>query len=209
MGGLFSIDGPAARFLSRFADLVLLSLLWSLCSIPIVTMGASSTALYTMTLRMVRGEEGGIISGFFGAFRLNLKDATLIHLALCGLLTLIGLYYIVVGMLPEGMKSFFYGAALLFLLLWLMETVFIYPVLARFENTLGNQMRNAWFMAAGNLPVFLAALVILGLPVWTFLLNTILFLRCFLLWVFLGPGLLAWLASFLFQHVFKKYETEA
>ncbi len=206
MGGLFSIDGPLARFLGKFADLIILSLLWILCSLPILTMGAANTALYTMTLRMARGAEEKAAAGFFRAFRENLKKSTAVHLVLCGLLAMIVFYYLAVGSLPEGVRVIFYGAAFLFSLLWLMEAVFIYPVLARFENTIGNSMKNAWFMAAGNLPVFLFILGILGLPLWTALLNTMLFLKSFLFWVFAGPGLTAWLSSYLFCHIFRKYE---
>ena len=57
MSGLFAPEGLLGRALSRFTELLTLSCLWLLCSIPLLTMGASMTALYTMTLRMVRKEE--------------------------------------------------------------------------------------------------------------------------------------------------------
>lgn len=200
------MEGPLARALSRLTDCIILSLLWILCSLPLATIGASTTALFTMTLRMVRDEEGKMSAGFFKAFKENFKNATLIHLFLILLAVMLGVYWKAVGFLPdERMQAFFHGAFLLFVLLWLMLALFAYPVQARFENTVGNILKNAWLMAVGNLHVFLLALIITGLPVWTFLLSTGLFARTLPAWILLGPGLVAWLDSFLFHHCFKRY----
>lgn len=205
MGSIFALDGPVGRALSRFTDLLTVSILWIVCSLPVVTLGASTTALYTMTLRMVRGEEGRIADGFFRAFKDNFKNATVIHLILVLLSILLGFYWMTIGILPESMQTFFHGVSLLFLILLLMEVQFVYPVQARFENTVVNIMKNAWLMAAGNLHIFLLTLLVAGLPVWTFLLNTGLFIRSFPAWLLVGPGLIAWLNSYLFHHCFKKY----
>lgn len=205
MNGIFSIDGSLGRALTRLTDLLTLSVLWIVCSVPLVTMGAATTALYTMTLRMVRNEEGKITEGFLRAFKENFKKATVIHLILIVFAILTAVYVMAIGALPEQMQSVFYGISLLFVLLFLMEMQFVYPVQARFENTIWNIMKFAWVMAMGNLPVFLVSLLITGLPLGTFLLNTSLFIRSFPFWLLLGPGLLAWLNSYLFQHCFKKY----
>lgn len=208
MSGLFSLDGFLGRSLSRFADLIVLSILWIVFSLPIVTLGASTTALYTMTLRMVRDEEGKIAAGFFRAFKENFKSATCIHLFLLLLSGLVGYYWMLVGFLPEKFLVFFRGISILFWVLWLMETLFVYPVQARFENTVWNTMKNAWLMAAGNLHIFVLAVLITGIPLWTLLLNTALFIGIFPVWILVAPGLLAWLNSFLFHHCFKKYIAE-
>ena len=163
------------------------------------------TALYTMTLRMVRKEEGKIAGGFLQAFRANLKASTWIHLLLSLLGVFLGLYWMAVGILPGAVKPFFRGASLLFWVLWLMEVTFVYAVQARFDNTIWNIMKNAWLMAAGNLPFFLLILLITGLPVWIFFLNIGLFMRLLPAWIFLWPGMCAWLNSFLFHRCFRRY----
>lgn len=179
MRGIFSLDGPVGRALERFAALLGVSILWLVCSFPLATIGASTAALYTMTLRMVRNEEGKIVSGFFRAFRENFKKSTLIHLILCAFGALVGFYWIIVGGMPETMRVFFHGASLMFTFIWLM--------------------------AAGNLHIFLLALIITAAPFMTLLLNTGLFLSTLPVWILLGPGLTAWLNSYLFQHCFRKY----
>ena len=64
MGRLFDTDNIVWRFLGRVADLVILNFLFLLCSIPIVTIGASWTALYSVTLKAVKNEESYIAKGF-------------------------------------------------------------------------------------------------------------------------------------------------
>ena len=82
MGGLFSIDNPFWQFVSRLLHILLLNLLWFVCSIPVVTIGAAATAVYSVTLKMVRNQEGYIIKSFFKAFRDNFRQATVIWLIL-------------------------------------------------------------------------------------------------------------------------------
>ena len=57
MNGLFNLDSPIMRFLSKVCDLMILNVMCIICCLPIVTAGASITALYTITMKMVRGEE--------------------------------------------------------------------------------------------------------------------------------------------------------
>lgn len=78
MGSILGIDGPVYHFLSRVVELILLNIVFILFSLPIVTIGASVTAMFSITLKMVRGEEGGLINGFWQAFKNNFKQSTLI-----------------------------------------------------------------------------------------------------------------------------------
>lgn len=205
MGGIFSLDGPIVGALGRICDLLILSVLWIVFSLPVVTMGAATTALYTMTLRIVRNEDGAIVRGFWNAFRENLRQSTMIHLILLALAVLLVFYRSAVLTLGGSLQKFFTVVTVLFWILWLMEALFVFPVQARFENDLRTNMKNAWFIAAGNYPIFLLVAVITGLPLWTLLLNTSFFIRTLLLWIFLGPGVIAWLNSFLFHKCFRKY----
>ena len=73
MSSFFNMDSPIMRFLSRICDLMILNILCIICCLPVVTAGASITALYTITLKMVRGEESYIFKGFLKAFKENFK----------------------------------------------------------------------------------------------------------------------------------------
>ena len=80
MKKLFDIDNPVIAFLSRLADLIGLNFLFLICCLPVFTIGAAWTALYYVTVKMVRKEESYIWKDFFKSFRENFKQATLIWL---------------------------------------------------------------------------------------------------------------------------------
>lgn len=72
----FNLDSPVMRFLTKVADLIILNILFLICCIPIVTIGAASTALYTVTMKSVRDEESYVIRSYFKAFKDNFKIGT-------------------------------------------------------------------------------------------------------------------------------------
>lgn len=72
MSKLFSLDSGLYKFMSRLFDMLKLNAMWILCSIPIVTIGASTTAAFTITLKMVDEEEGYIAGPFLKEFKANL-----------------------------------------------------------------------------------------------------------------------------------------
>ena len=79
-------DSWIMRILTRIFDLIILNLLFIICSLPVITIGTSLSALYSVTLKMVRNEEGYIVRGFFKAYKENLKQSMIIWIptALCG-----------------------------------------------------------------------------------------------------------------------------
>ena len=77
---LFSLDSPVMKSLSFIGDLIILNVLFLVCCIPLVTIGASATALYTISMRMAAKDDRGILKPFFRAFKENIKKATVIWL---------------------------------------------------------------------------------------------------------------------------------
>ena len=71
---MFNQDSALMTFLNKAADMVILSVLWCICSLPILTIGASSSALYHSTMKVIRLGRGYAISTFFTSFRQNLKQ---------------------------------------------------------------------------------------------------------------------------------------
>ena len=65
LSGFFNYDNPVWRFIGKFWDVIMLSVLWMVCSIPVVTIGASTTAMYYVTLKLVRDEDGYTFRYFF------------------------------------------------------------------------------------------------------------------------------------------------
>ena len=80
MGKIFDMDSPVMRFLNRVGDLLILNILMIICCIPVITVGAAYTAMHYVILKMIRGEEGYLIKGFFKSFAGNFKQATVLWL---------------------------------------------------------------------------------------------------------------------------------
>ena len=79
---LFSYESRFSQWMLRISYACCLNVLWFICSLPIVTIGASTAALYYVSLKIVRGEEGRVFSSFFHSFRENFRQATVIWLIL-------------------------------------------------------------------------------------------------------------------------------
>ena len=84
------MDNMIIRVLTRIFDFILLNILWVVCSIPIVTMGASTAALYSVMLKITKNQDGYIIKDYFKAFCENFRQGTIVWMILALLGSLIG-----------------------------------------------------------------------------------------------------------------------
>ena len=201
---LFNYDSPFWSFMSRLADLIILSLLWIVFCIPVVTIGASTTAMYRVTLNMVRGEGSGVVRMFWDAFRLNLKQAVLIFLILLipVLLVVYEFWMYLSGAVGQSM-----WLGLVFCcpsLILALVLAYVYPLLAQFDNSIKNTLKNACLLAIGSLPYSLVMAALNLLPVALFLFATSFFFRTAIFWVLIGGALVAFANSWLLRKVFKK-----
>ena len=91
MNNLLNLDGPVMRLINKIVYSVYLNILWFICCIPIVTIGASTTALFYVTLKIAKNEEGNLTKAFFHSFKENLKQGTVIWLILLCLGIILGI----------------------------------------------------------------------------------------------------------------------
>ena len=180
MSRLFDPENKFWNFIGKIADVTCMSFLWVGTSLPLVTMGAATTAFYSYTMHQVRDTEGGILSGYFKAFRHNFKKATLLWLLeVAGLAffaaDLVGVWNLFLFL--GGLPAILVGALVLCLaFLFLGCTFYIWPLLAVFEFPLKKLLTNSFVMAVGNLPVTLTLVLVWALAgVGCFYLQ-----RCFL-----------------------------
>lgn len=102
MRRLFDLESPLMVFLFKVFDSLLLSILWIICSLPVITIGASSAALYTAVYRCLQKEESYLLRTFFGAFRENWKRSTLSWLVVLAVLALLALDAVVFRIMLTG-----------------------------------------------------------------------------------------------------------
>lgn len=199
-------DNVIVRALSKICDMVCLNVLWLVCSIPIITIGASTAALYTVMLKMVKNEEGYIFRGFFKAFKSNFRQSTIMWLILLLLGIICWIDYRVSGMMPGTagliMRSIFLLAG--FILLSVINYAF--PLTARYENSIRATFRNALFLTIGKLPYTILMAAVVAAAVIASLWNTVTLMFALPLWLIIGVSLIAWINSCILRRVFLIFE---
>lgn len=170
MKKLFDPNQPFFQFMSHWADVFLINLCFLICCIPIVTIGPGLVALYTVTMRMVRGNFQQGISDYWSAFRQNFKQGIagwLLALIVGGLL-LLNVYYSYQwqNMDPSTTHMVVLCISLVVLAIYAAILMFLFPTMAQFAASFPQQLQNAMLFAISNLPKTLCAAVLTGLPVW-------------------------------------------
>jgi len=194
------------RFLDKFGNIFALNVIWILFSLPIITIGASTTALYTMTIKMVKNEEDAMWAGFKKAFKDNFKQATLawILVILAGVIIWAELY---VSNIYEGqlMGTFYTILAMVEIFVLMMIMVYLFPLISRFENSLKNQIKNSFLLAISNLGSTLKLMVAWFAPIYASTVPAI-FIYVWFLWLIFGIGLIAYGTSHTLRRVFNSID---
>ena len=199
-------DNVVMRALGKIGDMICLNVMWLICCIPIITIGASTTALYTVMLRMVKNEEGYIFRGFLKAFKSNFKQSTLIWLILLLLGIVWTVDFRVAGFIP-GTAGIILSAiflALGFILLSVM--IYIFPLTARYENGIKATFKNALILTVAKLPYTFLMVAIVVAAVFASLWSAFTLLFSLPLWLIIGGALIAWVNSYILRRVFVVFE---
>lgn len=191
----FGIEGKFFSYLETIFDLLVLNLVFLIGCLPIVTIGASLTALYSVTLKMVRHEHVFVGKDFWNNFRKNLKQSTMIWL---GLLLLCSIFILLAWTIVR-INSIFLFPILLIVTVVLLSFMFIFPLIARFENRSIQLVKNAFLISFHStaISILLVAITILVIGIIPIFLPKLVFI-----WLFLGFSFSAFLKSFLIEKVF-------
>lgn len=189
--------------LGVLGDLLMLSLLWGVCCIPVITVGTATAALYDTAVHALRRKDDALLSRFFATFKRELKSgilSTLVWMAVIAAEAL--LYRGLLRGLPEGegrsVVLIFYLVLVSFFTLCVLAWVF--PTLSRFTFSTAGLNATALRLAFGHILRSAGLAVLIGGCAY-----------CsfrFGLPLMLLPGAGAWLASFLIEPVFARYENK-
>lgn len=191
MGNIFRWDSPFAQKLAMVGNSILLNVLWLLCSLPVVTMGASTAALYYVVFQYQTSDETAVIKPFFRAFAKNFKQATLLWIPI--------LLIAVVLILDLRYLFAFGGSTLMGVIIFLVSMVFLLiqpqllPQVARFENKLGTVIKNAALLTILHMPSAFLMATLNVLPVIILFLFPVEFMRWLPLWVGIWFSLVAYM----------------
>lgn len=130
----FSLDSKFSQIMGRVFDLMMLNIIFLIMCIPIVTIGANFTAMYYVTLKMIKNEETYIFRTYWKSFRENFKQATAIWLILLAVLIVLILDLLLVMRMP-GTITYLRFVFLVLIFFEAMVLSYVFPVLSRFDNT--------------------------------------------------------------------------
>lgn len=154
MGNLFNPENRLFQILNKIVGVMQLSLLWFLFSLPLITVGAATTALYYTTNKTLFKNRGYIWQEFWNAFKLNFKQSTIAWLVVVFLYILAIVDFYILHALAvfannSNMDYIVFAVLLALVTCW---ASYLFPCVARFENKTLLIMKNAFIMAILNLP---------------------------------------------------------
>ena len=196
----FSYDSKFSQLMIKLCYSCYLNLLWFVCSIPIFTIGASTTALYYAVQKNINHDLGNATQQFFRGFKENFKQSTFVWLilfALCMLFSFDMTFFTNYG--NDG-HPLLYNLRYMFIMLLVVEAIYfiyLFPYLARFKNTVKNTFFNA-------------TLLIVRHPGKTLLFMLFLATACFLIWlipmtIVILPAVYMWQVSHSMEKIYAKY----
>jgi len=200
MGKLFNYDNPVFKVLGKIFDCFYLSLLWIVFSLPVITIGSSTAALYDTADRVIKRDEGYVFNNFFSVFKGNFKQCTLIWL----FHLILGIVFLADVVISKnalefnagGILGVSYYACYFMLLFDIVWAVYSLAYTTKFELNTKNVIKNAALLAMGNLPWSLLILVmfvviIIILPFMPFL-------------ILIMPAVMALLYTLILGRIFEK-----
>lgn len=205
---VFSTESRIMQVFSRIFDIAILNIVFIIFCIPVVTIGASTTAMYSITLKMIRNEESHIIRGFLKAFKENFKQGTILGMIATAIVIFLAIDLRIIGMIEdEKLKSV---QIICYMVAILVYIIFLYafPILARFVCTTKEIFRNSFIISIVN---FKWTLILIGINIpFTFMLfySGVSMLLLFTILIICGFSGIALIQSFIFQKIFRKYELE-
>jgi len=203
MNGIFNMDGPFFRFGNAIADIMLLSLLWFVFSLPLITIGASTTALFYVTTRRISNKEGYLFKDFFSSFKSNFKQATLLWLFWVALAALVitNIFWLRNDGFNPTLANILFPLQIIILIELIIVAVYVFPLVSRFEMKFFQTIRSAFFMANRHLLTTISCLCIL---IGLYLVAEMFFPPI----LAVASGVYAYLSSYMIMQLFRKYRPE-
>lgn len=165
MNSLLLIDSKFFERFNKAFDLVLLNMMWLICCVPIVTIGAATTALYHEMFGIVCHKEKGVFRGFAQSFRKDFLPSTIVWLAQLGTGILLYVDFSLMLKMESGMQKMLLIPLLCIAVIVGMTCTYIYLLIGITKDDFKTKVKNAFCIALANLPTSLLMVGISLLPV--------------------------------------------
>ena len=214
MHKLLDLNSPFMRALSRMADLVILSLLWFICCLPVLTIGPATAAMCFVAMKLAKKEEIRVAPTFFQSFKVNFKQGIVLNLIFLAVGAILAADMVYFGSVELGVGTgiTLLRGAFMAMGVWALCIMFYaYPLQAQFYNPIKRTLRNAAILSMQK-PINTIIVFFLNMIPAIFIYLSVnvlkdltLFVRSAPLWVLFIPGLLAYLCGKRFVKLFDPY----
>lgn len=196
MNHLLNPEGPVMQFITKIAYSAYLNILWFICCIPIFTIGASTTALFYVTLKMAKNEEGNITKAFFRSFRDNFKQGTKIWLILLVVGIVLGFdgYTLYHMRFSNAFWTILTAIFIVAVAAYAIILMYIFPLLARFNNTTIAMFKN-------SIMIGMRFLLCTAIMAAIYFIMILVIVRIFTPAIIFGEGLCAMLCSYMLSNI--------
>lgn len=201
---IFGFGGVFHNFMERIFDLVILHFLWLIFSLPIITIGASTSALFSVTLKMVKNEESYIVKSFWQAFKCNLGQSTKLWGIVAGSFAWL-MFTMRICIKGDSQVLKILGipnAGVLFIAT--IALMYIFPIQAKYENSTINILKNSIICSLQYLPYSILMLSIIFIPIVLTGYVKSFFPIMIVLWMLSGSSLIAFCSSFVLNKIFNR-----
>lgn len=200
---LFNVDGPLHRMMSALTDIFILSMCWMIGSLPIITAGISTVALFDVTLRMVDHEEGYVARQFIKAYKSNVKQGFLLGFITVFCFYVMFLYSQILHLLADG-SIVLMIVAIVTGYLFVCSLLYAYPLTARYKNSVPRILKNSARISMKYFwqTVLLVFVVVVELITFWWNLTTL------FIGILIGPALIAYTISVVAKDLFLKIEKD-
>lgn len=204
MNKFFSADNPFNRFMYKLGCFILVNIYFLVCSIPVVTIGASLTAANFVCYKMKEEPDVKITSVFFRTFASNFLNSTLVWIIFAGVMSAL-VYGIVWSVSVSGNMAVCVLCAIGTIIVGACGT-YVFMLIARYKNTVMTHILNGFKVGFANLAWTLLIWFVWAVPVLVFLSVPGLLLYVGWIWLLCGFALLIYVTAGIYKHIFYKLE---
>ena len=195
------------RAMDAFGNMFALNICFVISSLPIITIGASLTALYAMCIRLQDGREETVVAGYITQFKKNFKQATQAYLVMLVYMIVMLGEYIMINNIPGTISSFYTVVLVIELVIFALAVPFVFPLIACYDNTLANTFKNSIMLAIGYLGSWIKVFIAWVAPVAFCIIYPIIFIYIWYMWLLLIFGAIAYGTSYTIRKVFNTNKT--
>ena len=208
MENLFRYDSKFWEILEEISDIVILNFLFIIFSIPIITIGASSSALYTVSLKKTNEENISVFKEFMRSFKSNFKISTLAWIFTIILASMLFLDFYISNLISIK----FIGLVLKFIstlvsILLIFNITYLFPMISKFDNKLKNTIINSTIISIQYLPytIIMSILNVLWIVLLCLLFNS--YHSILFFYIIIGFGIVSYINSIFLNKIFLKLYT--